>query len=102
MTVSPRRLSLATGTALVAVALIFVMLGSRGAVTDDARRRASEAAWRLEPGSSSTAEAHDSTRPLALAYLERARLGLGSPFRLIDQATRDPRLADSTGAAVAW
>ncbi|MGH7475132.1 MAG: hypothetical protein ACRELD_02490 [Longimicrobiales bacterium] len=33
---------------------------------------------------------------LALAYLERLRLGLGSPFRVIDQALRDPRLEDAT------
>ncbi len=39
---------------------------------------------------------------IALGYLERHRLGLGSPFRLIDYALRDPRLADSTRRAVAW
>ncbi|HSA56130.1 MAG TPA: hypothetical protein VLE53_10515, partial [Gemmatimonadaceae bacterium] len=30
---------------------------------------------------------------VAALYLERLRLGLGSPFRLIDQALRDPQLA---------
>lgn len=39
---------------------------------------------------------------IALGYLERHRLGLGSPFRLIDYALRDPRLDDSTRRAVAW
>lgn len=39
---------------------------------------------------------------IALGYLERHRLGLGSPFRLIDFALRDPRLDDSTRRAVAW
>ena len=29
---------------------------------------------------------------IALGYLERLRLGLGSPFRLVDEASRDPRL----------
>jgi hypothetical protein len=29
-------------------------------------------------------------------YLERLRLGLGSPFRLVEYAWRDPRLSDST------
>lgn len=55
------------------------------------------------------AEAHDSrpdsvtsTAAIALGYLERHRLGLGSPFRLIDYALRDPRLDDSTRHAVAW
>lgn len=39
---------------------------------------------------------------IALGYLERHRLGLGSPFRLIDYALRDPRLDVSTRRAVAW
>jgi hypothetical protein len=39
---------------------------------------------------------------VALGYLERHRLGLGSPFRLIDYALRDPRLDDSTRRSVAW
>ena len=39
---------------------------------------------------------------IALGYLERHRLGLGGPFRLIDYALRDPRLDDSTRRAVAW
>jgi hypothetical protein len=39
---------------------------------------------------------------IALGYLERHRLGLGSPFRLIDYALRDSRLDDSTRRAVAW
>ncbi len=42
------------------------------------------------------------TTAIALGYLERQRLGLGSPFRLIDYALRDPRLANSTRRAVAW
>ena len=49
--------------------------------------------------------APDSVAPsaaIALGYLERHRLGLGSPFRLIDYALRDPRLDDSTRQAVAW
>ncbi len=39
---------------------------------------------------------------IALGYLERHRLGLGSPFRLIEYALRDPRLVASTREAVAW
>lgn len=38
---------------------------------------------------------------VALGYLERHRLGLGSPFRLADQALHDPRLPDSTRADLA-
>lgn len=39
---------------------------------------------------------------VALGYLERLRLGLGSPFRLMDQALQDPRLDDSTRTRTAW
>lgn len=39
---------------------------------------------------------------VALGYLERLRLGLGSPFRLIDHALRDPRLADSVRVRLGW
>src|ERR1700712_2575633 len=35
---------------------------------------------------------------IALGYLERLRLGLGSPFRLADEAAHDPRLRGATGA----
>jgi hypothetical protein len=38
---------------------------------------------------------------LALAYLERQRLGLGSPFRLAEYALRDPRLDSATQRHVA-
>lgn len=39
---------------------------------------------------------------IALGYLERLRLGLGSPFRLIDYALHDPRLSPSTQRLVGW
>ena len=38
---------------------------------------------------------------IALGYLERLRLGLGSPFRLADFALHDPRFDDSTRRRVA-
>ncbi len=41
-------------------------------------------------------------RAISLAYLERARLGLGSPYRLIEQAVRDPRLPNAVGHDIAW
>jgi hypothetical protein len=44
----------------------------------------------------------DATTAIAAGYLERLRLGLGSPFRLIEQAIDDPRLADSTRSRLAW
>lgn len=44
----------------------------------------------------------DPDRAIALGYLERLRLGLGSPFRLIEYALSDPRLEEGTRIAVAW
>lgn len=38
---------------------------------------------------------------VTLAYLERLRLGLGSPFRLVDQALQDPRLSQRARTRVA-
>jgi hypothetical protein len=39
---------------------------------------------------------------ISLGYLERLRLGLGSPFRLVDEALSDHRLDSATGSRVAW
>jgi hypothetical protein len=39
---------------------------------------------------------------LALGYLERARLGLGSPFRIADYVLRDPDLPDAVRQPVAY
>jgi hypothetical protein len=39
---------------------------------------------------------------IALGYLERLRLGLGSPFRLVDEALTDPRLSATMENRVGW
>lgn len=39
---------------------------------------------------------------IGLGYLERLRLGLGSPFRLTDYALHDPRLATASRSRVGW
>jgi hypothetical protein len=39
---------------------------------------------------------------IALGYAERLRLGMGSPFRLVEMALRDPRLEETTRQQVAW
>jgi hypothetical protein len=39
---------------------------------------------------------------VSLGYLERLRLGMGSPFRLIDQALHDPRLDPAMQQRVSW
>lgn len=42
------------------------------------------------------------TTIIAVGYLERLRLGLGSPFRLAEHALHDPRLGRSDREALAW
>jgi len=44
----------------------------------------------------------DSEHVVALGYLERQRLGVGGPFRLIDYALGDPRLSIAMRDSVAW
>jgi hypothetical protein len=39
---------------------------------------------------------------IGLGYAERLRLGMGSPFRLVDAVLRDPRLSEETRRQVAW
>ncbi|MGH7647659.1 MAG: hypothetical protein ACREND_06045, partial [Gemmatimonadaceae bacterium] len=46
--------------------------------------------------------AADSEHVVALGYLERQRLGLGGPFRLIDYALGDPRLTVASRDSIAW
>jgi hypothetical protein len=97
MQLSPRRLFFGTTTALVLAAFAASIARPR-VPTESARRQVAEATQRL----SRAIERNDTTRALALSYLERARLGLGSPFRLIDAAIHDPRLSDSVRSDVAW
>jgi hypothetical protein len=98
MQLSPRRLFFGTSTALVLAAFAASMLATRATVSLSARKQAAQATARLD----STITLGGSTGALALSYLERARLGLGSPFRLIDQAVHETRLSDSVGRDVAW
>lgn len=46
--------------------------------------------------------ARDTGGLVALAYLERARVGVGSPFRLVDFALNDPRLPQALRDSTAW
>jgi hypothetical protein len=39
---------------------------------------------------------------IALGYAERLRLGLGSPFRLVETVLRDPRLTEADRREIAW
>jgi hypothetical protein len=62
-----------------------------------------EFARRLEHTLAKTpAESISIESAIAVGYLERLRLGLGSPFRLVDYALADPLLSDSVRQQVAY
>lgn len=102
-----RRLSLLVTATLLAVVSAFGWLRTGADLSGDAAahmRRAS-AYYDSLIVLARTAPEHaqpDSMTTVALGYLERLRLGLGSPFRLVDYALSDPRLDDSTRSRVAW
>jgi hypothetical protein len=66
-------------------------------VEREVQRGRQYAAWvtspRLEPSD---------TDAIAAGYLERLRLGLGSPFRLIEYALQDPRLERAERDRIGW
>ena len=86
--------------AVLAAAMLVLSCGrvETGAIGQDAGRAVSEGrAYAEALVAKARAEESLSTEAVvALGYLERLRLGLGSPFRLMDQALQDPRLDDST------
>lgn len=102
-----RRFSLLLTASLLGVVSAFGWLRARPEMSGDAaahmRRAAAfyDSVIVLERAVSTPARVSPPTA-VALGYLERLRLGLGSPFRLADFALSDPRLDDSTQTAVAW
>ena len=102
-----RRFSLLVTASLLGVVSAFGWFRTRPEMSGDAaahmRRAATyyDSAVVLSRAARNPARA-DSVTTLALGYLERLRLGLGSPFRLADFALTDPRLDDSTRSRVAW
>lgn len=102
-----RRLSLLVTATLLAVVSAYGWLRTGSDLSGDAAahmRRASayyDSVIVLERAAAEHAQPDTSTT-VALGYLERLRLGFGSPFRLVDYALSDPRLDDSTRSRVAW
>lgn len=92
-----RRFSLLATASLLAVVALLGSVRSRPVVSDAAAGRLARATTYFD----STIVLARNAAPrgprgdalaLGITYLERERLGLGSPFRLVDQAVHDPRL----------
>jgi hypothetical protein len=102
-----RRFSLLLTASLLSAVSAFGWLHSRSEMSGDAAIHMSRAAAYYDSLVVLTRDERGPARPdsstaLSLGYLERLRLGLGSPFRLVDFALDDPRLDDSTRTRVAW
>lgn len=104
-----RKLSLSIGAGLLGLASAAALIAPapRSAVSPDAAGQMTRASAFFDSIVTTTRAARDPSRvsaadAIALGYLERLRLGLGSPFRLVDQTLHDPRLDDSTRTRLAW
>src|SRR4051812_11959886 len=102
-----RRLSLLVTASLLGLAIMLGWVSTRPAASANAVRRLSEANAYFD----STIVLARPSRPqgdrgddlaVVLGYAERLRLGLGSPFRLVDEALSDPRLDDVSSTTAAW
>jgi hypothetical protein len=102
-TLPPALVRARRGAAVFALAVGCVVVASCGrqppVAPDD---RAELAAGTRLADSLATATAWDDAGVVALGYFERLRLGLGSPFRLAEQAAGDARLGPALGRRVAW
>src|SRR6185437_7433047 len=95
-----RRLLSLTALTLLAASCERISVGSE--IAGELHRGRDFAAALTAHGRDTTITADSTATVVALAYLERQRLGLGSPFRLIDDALNYPRVADSTRRPLAW
>ena len=93
---------------LLPILVVAVLVqGCRGpAVAPETARALEEgrrfAAALVAHGERAPVTAADTSALVALGYLERARLGLGSPWRLVDYALNDPRLGAGTQQQTGW
>ncbi|HMC54204.1 MAG TPA: hypothetical protein VKH19_03455 [Gemmatimonadaceae bacterium] len=95
-----RRAALTLG--LACVLSLALSLGLSRRWTARATAQLNAAAARLDSlTETNTVDARDRAA-IVWGYAERSRLGLESPFRLIDAASRDPRLGTDERRTVAW
>lgn len=106
---SLRKLSLSIGAGLLAIASAAALIApaARSAVSPDAAGQMRRASAYVDSLVATTRAVDDPSRvpaatAVTLGYLERLRLGIGSPLRLVDYALHDPRLDDSSRTRLAW
>ena len=110
---SRRRVPRLSGVAPSAGLVVVVLLGSMAGCGDRAPRRAApdfsrdlahggQHAERLAEKQRSAVSAMSDADVVAAGYLERLRLGVGSPFRLMEYALLDPRLTPGDRGPLVW
>jgi hypothetical protein len=102
-----RRFSLLATTGLLGIAVVLGAINSRPKLSADATTQLSRAASYFDSTIVLARDAQPTGRrgdklTISLGYIERMRLGLGEPFRLVDQALHDNRLDSTTSKRVAW
>lgn len=104
---SARRLLLVAGAVVLGCIALVAWIGSRPAVSPAAATQLASASHYFDSvvavaRTSAPRGPRGDELSVALGYLERLRLGIGSPFRLVDEATQDPRLTPPMQSRVAW
>jgi hypothetical protein len=102
-----RRFSLLATAGLLSIAVMLGWVNARPAMSaSSASELASASAYFdsvvVEARGSQPRGHKGDALTVSLGYLERLRLGMGSPFRLIDQALHDPRLDPAMQQRVSW
>jgi hypothetical protein len=102
-----RRFSLLVTASLLGIALLIGWVSQRPAVSANAASALAAASAYFDSTAvlargSSPVGARGDQLTIALGYLERLRLGIGSPFRLADEAAHDPRIEPRMRDRVQW
>jgi hypothetical protein len=102
-----RRVSLLATASLLGIAVLLGSISTRPTISERAATQLARATSYYDSTivlarNASPRGIRGDELTIALGYLERLRLGLGSPFRLVDEALSDSRLDSATGSRVAW
>lgn len=102
-----RRFSLLVTASLLGIALLIGWVSQRPAVSANAASALAAASAYFDSTAvlarvSNPIGARGDQLTIALGYLERLRLGVGSPFRLADEAAHDPRIEPAMRDRIQW
>src|ERR1041384_1289631 len=101
---SVRRLMLIPALGVLGIALILGWIGSRSDLSASASASLAASTAHFDSVAQSAAQRNRvrDADVIGVGYLERLRLGVGSPFRRVDEALHDRRLTAASQRRVAW